>query len=111
MIVEATNYFAKEGLAEEVLKQRRKASEIRLALGLAAGVILVKREGAGPDVRWECRFSSRQDYEVDRAKRKASIEFEEAREHMQSLLQRFERHISEVDDPSEVAPLYTVFSL
>ncbi len=44
MIVEATNYFAREGLADAVLEQRRKASEIRRGLGLEPGLILGKLE-------------------------------------------------------------------
>ncbi|WP_457584581.1 hypothetical protein [Ensifer canadensis] len=111
MIIEATNYFAREGQAEAVLKQRREVNEIRRALGLDAGVILLKLEGSGPDVRWECRFASRQDYEADRAKRNASLDFEEARKHMHTLLERFERHISQEDSAFDHRPLYTVFSL
>lgn len=111
MIIEATNYFAREGQAEAVLKQRRKASEIRRSLGLEAGVILVKLEGTGPDVRWECRFASFEAYEADRAKRAASRQFEEARERMHSLLERFERHVCEEDGPFDHTRLHTVFSL
>ncbi|GLR50657.1 hypothetical protein KYK30_29115 [Shinella yambaruensis] len=98
MIVEATNYFAREGLADAVLEQRRKASEIRRGLGLEPGLILVKLEGDGPDVRWECRFASRAAYEADRAARAASPNFEEARRAMHRLLAKFERHVSQEAD-------------
>ncbi|CAK7260222.1 MULTISPECIES: hypothetical protein [unclassified Shinella] len=98
MIVEATNYFAREGLADAVLEQRRKASEIRRGLGLEPGLILVKLEGDGPDVRWECRFASRAAYEADRAARAASPDFEEARRAMHRLLAKFERHVSQEAD-------------
>lgn len=98
MIVEATNYFAREGLADAVLEQRRKASEIRRGLGLEPGLILVKLEGDGPDVRWECRFASRAVYEADRAARAASPDFEEARRAMHRLLAKFERHVSQEAD-------------
>lgn len=111
MIIEATNYFAKEGQAQAVLEQRRKASEIRRSLGLEAGFILLKLEGTGPDVRWECRFASREAYEADRAARAASPQFEESRKHMHSLLERFERHVSEDDVLTDQAQLHTVFSL
>lgn len=97
MIVEATNYFAKEGMADEVLAQRRKATEIRRRLGLEPGRTLVKVEGDGPDVRWECSFASRKAYDADRAARAASPDFEAARKQMHTLLERFERHVSEVD--------------
>lgn len=93
MIVEATNYFAREGQVDEVLKQRRKATEIRRSLGLDQGKILIRREGNGPDVRWECSFETREAYEADRAARAASPEFEAARKTMHTLLERFERHV------------------
>ncbi|WP_436124377.1 hypothetical protein [Aminobacter sp. LjRoot7] len=98
MIVEATNYFAKEGLADDVLTQRRKATEIRRRLGLDPGRILVRTEGDGPDIRWECSFASREAYDADRAARTASPDFEAARKQMHTLLERFERHVYEVEE-------------
>ena len=97
MIVEATNYFAKEGQAQAVLEQRRKATEIRRSLGLEPGRILVKLEGTGPDVRWECSFASKEAYQADRAARAASKEFEAARKQMHTLVEKFERHVSSSD--------------
>jgi len=44
-IVERTHYYAKLGLAAEVLDQRRKASAVRVSIGLPAGEIFVKRPG------------------------------------------------------------------
>jgi hypothetical protein len=98
MIVEATNYFAKNGNASGVLEQRRRATAIRVSLGLDAGRILVKVEGDGPDVRWECAFASQEEYDADRAARKASAEFEASRKQMLALLDRFERHIYREDE-------------
>ncbi|WP_342723495.1 hypothetical protein AAFG07_30705 [Bradyrhizobium sp. B097] len=97
-IVEATNYFAKDGHGPAVLQQRRSATAIRCALGLDPGEIFVLREGNGPDVRWECRFPSRKAYEADLAARAGSEAFAEARRTMHTLLERFERHIYEIDD-------------
>jgi hypothetical protein len=97
MIVEATNYFAREGQAAAVLEQRRKATEIRRELGLDPGRILVKLEGAGPDVRWECSFPSLQAYEADMTTRGGSQAFSDARKAMHSLLDRFERHVFTCD--------------
>ena len=76
MIVEATNYFAKEGLAETVLERRREGSRIRQRLGLPAGRIFVNTSGQGPDVRWECAAQ---------------------RAEMGKLTQRFERHVLHLD--------------
>ncbi|MBB6469760.1 hypothetical protein [Aminobacter carboxidus] len=100
MIVEATNYFAREGQADEVLKQRRKATEIRRQLGLEPGRILVRMEGSGPDVSWECDFVSREAYDSDRAARASSPDFEAARKQMHTLLDKFERHVSVEDTPT-----------
>lgn len=97
MIVEATNYFARSGMAGEVLEQRRRATAIRISLGLSAGRILVKSEGDGPDVRWECDFAGAADYEADRAARRASEEFEASRKKMLTLVERFERHVYAAD--------------
>ena len=44
-IVERTHYYAKPGLAGEVLDVRRKASAVRLSIGLPAGEIFVKYPG------------------------------------------------------------------
>ena len=95
MVVEITNYYALPGRVEAVLAQRRHASEIRARLGLPEGRIFTKLEGAGPDVRWECVFDSRADYERDLAARGASEEFTRARQSMHTLLERFERHLQQ----------------
>ena len=53
LIVERTQYFAKPGLAAEVLDVRRKASAVRLSIGLPAGEIFVKHpggDGSEPDL-------------------------------------------------------------
>lgn len=97
-IVEATNYFAKQGEAPAVLQLRRQATAIRRELGLEAGEILVLREGNGADVRWECRFPTRAAYEADMAARARSEAFSQARRVMHTLLDRFERHVYEVDE-------------
>lgn len=96
--IEATNYFAKQGEALAVLEQRRQATAIRRELGLEPGEILVLREGNGPDVRWECRFPTRTAYEADMAARAGSDAFSQARRVMHTLVDRFERHVYEVDE-------------
>lgn len=95
MIVETTNYFALPGREEEVLATRRAATTIRVALGLQPGEILVRLEGDGPNVRWECRFIDRAAYEEDRKARAASPEFEANKAVMHRLLRRFERHLEQ----------------
>ena len=52
-IVERTQYYAKPGLAAEVLDVRRKASAVRLSIGLPAGEIFVKHPGGdGSRLMW-----------------------------------------------------------
>lgn len=98
MIIETTNYFAKPEKAELVLRQRRRASAIRVSLGLPPGRISVKREGAGADVRWELTFRDEEAYQADRQARAASPAFEANRKGMHELLERFERFVETVDD-------------
>lgn len=99
MFVEKTNYYAAAALVDEVLAIRRKASAVRSALGLPEGVIFVKdhREVDGPDVSWECTYSSLEAYEHDLAVRAASPEFEQVRQRMAAAVERFERHLNQVD--------------
>src|SRR5262249_17675931 len=59
-VVERTNYCAKPVSAAEVLDVRRKASAVRLSIGLPAGEIFVKYpggDGSEPDVAWQCPFA------------------------------------------------------
>ena len=100
MIVERTHYYAKPGRAVDVLATRRRASEIRVRLGLARGVILVAagHEGAGPDVAWEGAFESPEAHTRDLEVRAASEEFAAVRAEMGSLLVRFERHLWSRDE-------------
>jgi dienelactone hydrolase len=97
MWVERTAYFAKPGMAGEVLEARRCASAVRAAIGLPAGNIFVSAGGNGPDVRWECSFPTPEAHAADLAARAASAEFETVRARMRSLLARFERAVEQID--------------
>jgi len=91
MIVERTHYHAKPGLAEQVLAIRRRASLVRIAIGLPAGTIRVKAGGDGPDVSWQCAFASAAEHAADLAVRADSAEFEAVRKDMRAAIERFER--------------------
>jgi hypothetical protein len=95
-IVERTHYYAKPGLAAEVLEQRRKACAVRVAIGLPAGEIFVKHpsgDGSEPDVAWQCAFADTAAHDADLAARAASAEFESVRARMGTLIARFERQV------------------
>lgn len=98
MILETTNYFVQSGKEAQVLEQRRKATAIRVALGLKPGEIFVRTDEKGPAVKWECRFADEAEYEADMAVRGQSAEFKVARETMHTLLERFERHLHKLAD-------------
>ena len=91
MIVERTHYYAKPGLSERVLAIRRRASLVRIALGLDAGRIRTKTGGDGPDVSWECAFPGEAEHAGDLAARANSAEFAAVREEMRAAIERFER--------------------
>ena len=95
-IVERTHYYARPGLATEVLDQRRKASAVRVSIGLPAGEIFVKHpggDGSEPDVAWQCTFADVAARDADFAARAASAEFESVRVQMRKLYARFERQV------------------
>jgi len=93
MVIERTHYFAKSGRVAEVLATRRRASEVRQALGLPYGRILVKADerGEGPDVSWECAFPDAAAHARDLEARAQSADFGAVRARMTSLIDRFER--------------------
>lgn len=96
MIVERTQYFARPGLAAEVLDVRRRASAVRVSIGLPAGEIFVKHaggDGSEPDVAWQCTFADAAAREEDLAARAASAAFESVRLQMRKLYARFERQV------------------
>ena len=96
LLVERTHYYAKPGLAAEVLDVRRKASAVRFSIGLPAGEIFVKHpggDGSEPDVAWQCTFADIPARDADLAARAASAEFESVRVQMRKLYARFERQV------------------
>jgi len=96
--IERTLYFAKPGMAADVLATRKRASAVRVAVGLPHGRIVSRAEGSDSvaDVEWECRFDSREARDADLAARAASPEFEAVRKSMGALLAKFERHVLDV---------------
>ena len=95
MYIERTNYWAKAGKTGQVLAVRRRASQIRVSLGLPGGTIFVKAtaQDEGPDVQWECAFRTLDEQARDLDIRAASSEFRQIRKAMSELRERFERHL------------------
>jgi carboxymethylenebutenolidase len=93
MIVERTHYYAKPNQHDAVLALRRRACEVRVAIGLPAGEIRVKADASadGPDVVWECAFPSKRAHQADLDARAASADFEAVRADMRAAIERFER--------------------
>lgn len=100
MITERTHYFAKPGRADAVLAIRRRANEIRVAIGVPAGRIHVAAAAADdcPDVVWECTFRDRAAREADLAARAASAAFTAIRGEMQAVIRAFSRQVFCADD-------------
>jgi dienelactone hydrolase len=106
MLVERTHYYAKPGRAAEVLATRRRASEVRVALGLPHGRILARADprGEGPDVTWECAFTDTAAHARDLEARAASPEFGAVRARMTALIDRFERLVLIGDGDTAAEP-------
>jgi dienelactone hydrolase len=101
MIVERTEYYAKPGLADQVLAIRRRACAVRRGIGLQHGRIFVRRPDSdpeGPDVTWEGEFATPEEHKADLAARAASPDFEAVRKEMSASIARFKRHFVERDD-------------
>lgn len=94
MYLERSHYYAKPGKLEDVRIARERACELRIAMGLARGKVLYKvdPDDDGPDVTWECEFETISHHDVDLEARASDAGFQAAREHMGTLIDRFERH-------------------
>jgi carboxymethylenebutenolidase len=97
MIYERTHYYAKPGQHDAVLSVRRKACDVRVAIGLSAGTIRIKGDASadGPDVAWECAFASQAAQRADLAARAGSPDFEALRAQMRGVIDRFERLVEQ----------------
>ncbi len=103
MFIERTNYYANPGAREQVLALRRRASEVRVAIGLAPGTIFVSAGGDGPDVAWSASFPTLAAREADMAARGASPDFEAVRREMGKVLARFERIVERRDEATRAS--------
>ena len=98
MTVRALNlYYARDASARpQVLATRRRASDVRISIGIPRGRIFIRHpdnEGAFPDVMWDCVFPDARAHDQDMQARAASADFEGCRATMRTLTRRFERII------------------
>ena len=100
MYIERTHYYAKPGMADEVRRTRMRACAVREEVGLKRGTVLHKVDpmDGGPDVTWQCEYTSIEERERDLKVRADSPEFEAVRKHMRTCYDRFDRHFEEVVD-------------
>ena len=92
-------YYPKDGLEDEVLATRLEASAVRRELGLEAGRVLRRVDGAegGPYVMWEAEYGSQAARLTDVAALDGT-DFDAVASHMGTLLDRFGRTVWEVVD-------------
>lgn len=104
-VVVENRYYIRIGLEDEGLATRRAASRVRAAAGQPAGRILlpVDDDESGLTFTWQCEYPDLAARQDDAAWADASPEFSAVRDHMGTLLERFERTVYVVDDePLEV---------
>lgn len=99
-IVVRNEYWAKEGLVDEVYRHRLHASDVRAELGLYRGRVL-RRVGDSehqPDVVWECEYPSLVARETDLRALGESGRFEPVMEKMGTLIKKFDRSVWRVSE-------------
>lgn len=97
-------YYAIPGNEAAVLRQRLRACDVRVELGIPRGRVLERTHGSNalPNVVWELVFEDISGHHADMAVRAASAAFEEVRRGMRLLCRRFERPLFDICE--EMAP-------
>ena len=98
VIVERTEYWALPGKEADVLIHRKHASAVRESMGLIPGTIRTHREGTGPTVSWQATFPDEAAHAADQRARNQSEAFGAVRDHMNTLISRFERIVEMEED-------------
>lgn len=98
-IVVQNYYFAKAGKTEEVYRWRLHASDMREKLGLRRGRVLHRFGDSShqPDVIWECDYPDMKSREDELKALENNPEFDAVMEYMDTLIDRFDRAIWEVE--------------
>jgi hypothetical protein len=100
VVVIQVSYYAKPGKAGEVLSHRQHASDVLEKVGLARGRVMRRVGGSEelPDVMWECEFPNTAARDQFLKVATASLEFEDVRKHMATLIRSAERRDWEVQE-------------
>ena len=97
-IIVMNQYWAKDGMIQEVYEHRLYASQVRKNLGLNVGRVLLTTEtdNESAHVIWECEYSSIEARNRDTQLLMESGQFDEVMDKMGTLIDDFERTIYEV---------------
>lgn len=93
-IVVQNRYFIKAGQEAEGLATRRRASQVRADEGRPVGRIMTSdgpQEGDAPTFIWECEYGDLEERQADLDWAGGSDAFSAVRQHMGTLLEKFER--------------------
>jgi hypothetical protein len=103
MIVARHLYHPQPGKSAEVLKQRQLACDVRERLGLPRGRVLTRVRGSDElaEVIWESEYPDAAAYDHEMDTQDASAEFMAVRMHMRTLIQRVDRVLLELVEPSK----------
>lgn len=93
-VVVQNRYFIKAGREDEGLETRRRASQVRADESRPVGKIMVStgpQEGQAPTFVWQCEYDDMDARQADLDWAAGSEAFTAVRQHMGTLLDRFER--------------------
>jgi hypothetical protein len=93
-VVVQNRYFITAGLEADGLATRRRASQLRVDENRPVGRIIAPvgpQDGVAPTFIWECEYADLEARQEDLDWASGSDAFTAVREHMGTLLERFER--------------------
>lgn len=107
MVVVIQRYFAKPGMARQVIETREEASERLRRLGVPAGSTLVPSRAVPghPDATWICTYPSLDERERSRTLAESDPIFAAIRAKQSTQLERFERDLLHTLRDTEVVVL------
>jgi hypothetical protein len=83
-------YWAQPGMADEVYRWRLHATDVQAEMGLRRGRVLRGAGGLEPDVVWQIELTPEQSAEFGRIEKEKMATFQPVKDHMRTLIRRFE---------------------